>query len=148
MLIFLGTPGLSFLFGTVFALIIVVLLQGNTVGVNISKGVLLQVGAEIEEAARIAGASWTRTFVRIMIPVLMPTLILLAMINFVSAAGATSSVVLLASRETMTLSLVALDYATGDYLEEAAIVSVIITLFTTVLVFAARWRGLRMSVHH
>ena len=32
-----------------------VLLQGNTVGVNISKGVLLQVGAEIEEAARIAG---------------------------------------------------------------------------------------------
>ncbi|MYF65339.1 MAG: iron ABC transporter permease [Chloroflexi bacterium] len=148
LLIFLGTPGLSFLFGTVFALIIVVLLQGNTVGVNISKGVLLQVGAEIEEAARIAGASWTRTFVRIMIPVLMPTLILLAMINFVSAAGATSSVVLLASRETMTLSLVALDYATGDYLEEAAIVSVIITLFTTVLVFAARWRGLRMSVHH
>ena len=148
LLIFLGTPGLSFLFGTVFALIIVVLLQGNTVGVNISKGVLLQVGAEIEEAARIAGAGWTRTFVRIMIPVLMPTLILLAMINFVSAAGATSSVVLLASRETMTLSLVALDYATGDYLEEAAIVSVIITLFTTVLVFAARWRGLRMSVHH
>ena len=148
LLIFLGTPGLSFLFGTVFALIIVVLLQGNTVGVNISKGVLLQVGAEIEEAARIAGASWTRTFVRIMIPVLMPTLILLAMINFVSAAGATSSVVLLASRETMTLSLVALDYATGDYLEEAAIVSVIITLFTTVLVFAARWRGLRMSVQH
>ena len=68
LLIFLGTPGLSFLFGTIFALIVVVLLQGNTVGVNISKGVLLQVGAEIEEAARIAGAGWTRTFVRVMIP--------------------------------------------------------------------------------
>ena len=148
LLIFLGTPGLSFLFGTIFALIIVVLLQGNTVGVNISKGVLLQVGSEIEEAARVSGASWTRTFTRVMIPVLMPTLIMLAMINFVSAAGATSSVVLLAGRETMTLSLVALDYATGDYLEEASIVSLIITFFTTVLVFVARWRGLRMSVHH
>jgi iron(III) transport system permease protein len=148
LLIFLGTPGLSFLFGSIWALIIVVLLQGNTTGVNISKGVLLQVGNEIEEAARISGAGWTRTFLMVMIPILMPTLILLAMINFVSAAGATSSVVLLASRSTMTLSLVALDYATGDYLEEASAVSIIIMAFTTILVFLARWRGLRMSVHH
>jgi iron(III) transport system permease protein len=148
LLIFLGTPGLSFLFGTIYALIIVVLLQGNTVGVNVSKGVLLQVGKEIEEAARVSGAGWTRTFTRVMIPILMPTLILLAMMNFVSAAGATSSVVLLAGRDTMTLSLVALDYAVGDYLEEASIVSVIIMFFTTAIVFVARWRGMRMSVHH
>ena len=148
LLIFLFTPGLSFLFGTIWALIIVVLLQGNTTGVNLSKGVLLQVGAEIEEAARISGAGWTRTFLRVMVPILMPTLILLAMINFVSAAGATASVVLLAGRDTLTLSLVALDYATGDYLEEASAVSIIIMTFTTVLVFIARWRGLKMSVHH
>ena len=148
LLIFLFTPGLSFLFGTIWALIIVVLLQGNTTGVNLSKGVLLQVGAEIEEAARISGAGWTRTFLRVMVPILMPTLILLAMINFVSAAGATASVVLLAGRDTQTLSLVALDYATGDYLEEASAVSIIIMTFTTVLVFIARWRGLKMSVHH
>ena len=148
LLIFLFTPGLSFLFGTIWALIIVVLLQGNTTGVNLSKGVLLQVGSEIEEAARISGAGWTRTFLRVMVPILMPTLILLAMINFVSAAGATASVVLLAGRDTQTLSLVALDYATGDYLEEASAVSIIIMTFTTVLVFIARWRGLKMSVHH
>ena len=148
LLIFLFTPGLSFVFGTIWALIIVVLLQGNTTGVNLSKGVLLQVGSEIEEAARISGAGWTRTFLRVMVPILMPTLILLAMINFVSAAGATASVVLLAGRDTQTLSLVALDYATGDYLEEASAVSIIIMTFTTVLVFIARWRGLKMSVHH
>ena len=148
LLIFLFTPGLSFLFGTIWALVIVVLLQGNTTGVNLSKGVLLQVGSEIEEAARISGAGWTRTFLRVMVPILMPTLILLAMINFVSAAGATASVVLLAGRDTQTLSLVALDYATGDYLEEASAVSIIIMTFTTVLVFIARWRGLKMSVHH
>jgi len=148
LLIFLGTPGLNFLFGSIWALIIVVLLQGNTTGVNVSKGVLLQVGAEIEEAARISGANWTMTFLRVMIPILMPTLILLAMINFVSAAGATSSVVLIASRETMTLSLVALDYATGGLLEEASAVSVIIMTFTTILVFLARWRGLKLGVQH
>jgi hypothetical protein len=48
----------------------------------------------------------------------------------------------------MTLSLVALDYATGGLLEEASAVSVIIMTFTTILVFLARWRGLKLGVQH
>ena len=39
----------------------------------------------------------------------MPSLMLLAVMNFVSAAGATGSIILLASRDTMTLSLMALE---------------------------------------
>ncbi len=107
--VFIGTPGLNFLFGTIWALIIVVMLQGKTTGVNIMKGVLVQVGADMEEAARVSGAGWIRTYFRIWLPLLMPTLILLAVMNFVSAAGATSSIILLASRDTMTLSLMALE---------------------------------------
>ena len=150
LMIFLGTPGLSFLYGSLWALIIVVVLGGNTTGVNLSKGVILQVGAEIEEAAFVSGAGWTRTFFRIMIPILMPTLILLAMMNFTSAAGATSTVILLASRETMTLSLVALEYVavSPSLYEEANIMGIFMMTFTTVLVLLARWRGLKMSVRH
>ena len=75
--VFIGTPGLNFLFGTIWALIIVVILQGKTTGVNIMKGVLVQVGADMEEAARVSGAGWIRTYFRIWLPLLMPTLILL-----------------------------------------------------------------------
>ena len=111
--VFIGTPGLSFLFGTIWALIIVVILQGKTTGVNIMKGMLVQVGADMEEAARVSGAGWLRTYFRIWLPLLMPSLILLAVMNFVSAAGATSSIILLASRDTMTLSLMALELSSS-----------------------------------
>ncbi|HEY7557351.1 MAG TPA: iron ABC transporter permease [Candidatus Binatia bacterium] len=147
---FLGTPVLRALFGTLWALIIVVVLQGKTTGVNVMKGVLVQVGADMEEAARVAGAGWWRTYFRIWLPLLMPSLILLAVMNFVSAAGATGSIILLASRETMTLSLMALELsATGiNNREAASIISIFIIAITMSGALALRFFGRRMGVRH
>jgi iron(III) transport system permease protein len=148
--VFLGTPGLNFLFGTIWALIIVVLLQGKTTGVNIMKGVLVQVGGDMEEAARVSGAGWIRTYFRIWLPLLTPTMILLAVMNFVSAAGATSSIILLASRDTMTLSLMALELssvAVGNR-EAASIISIFIISFTLVGALLMRYFGRRLGVRH
>jgi iron(III) transport system permease protein len=148
--VFIGTPFLNALFGTIWALIIVVLLQGKTTGVNIMKGVLVQVGADMEEAARVAGAGWIRTYFRIWLPLLMPTLILLAVMNFVSAAGATGSIVLLASRDTMTLSLMALELSSLSVSnrEAASIVSIFIILFTVAGALLVRYFGRRLGVRH
>jgi iron(III) transport system permease protein len=148
--VFIGTPGLNFLFGTIWALIIVVLLQGKTTGVNIMKGVLVQVGADMEEAARVSGASWIRTYFRIWLPLLMPTMILLAVMNFVSAAGATSSIILLASRDTMTLSLMALELSSVavSNREAASIISIFIVLFTVTGALLVRYFGRRLGVRH
>jgi iron(III) transport system permease protein len=148
--VFVDTPGLNFLFGTVWALIIVVILQGKTTGVNLMKGVLVQVGADMEEAARVSGAGWIRTYFRIWLPLLMPTLILLAVMNFVSAAGATSSIILLASRDTMTLSLMALELSTPavNNREAASIVSIFIILFTVTGALLVRYFGRRFGVRH
>jgi iron(III) transport system permease protein len=148
--VFIGTPGLNFLFGTIWALIIVVMLQGKTTGVNIMKGVLVQVGADMEEAARVSGAGWIRTYVRIWLPLLMPTLILLAVMNFVSAAGATSSIILLASRDTMTLSLMALELSSVavSNREAASIISIFIVLFTMTGALLVRYFGRRLGVRH
>lgn len=148
--VFIGTPGLNFLFGTIWALIIVVILQGKTTGVNIMKGVLVQVGADMEEAARVSGAGWIRTYFRIWLPLLMPTLILLAVMNFVSAAGATSSIILLASRDTMTLSLMALELSSNavNNREAASIISIFIILFTVAGALLVRYFGRRLGVRH
>jgi len=148
--VFVDTPGLSFLFGTIWALLIVVILQGKTTGVNVMKGVLVQVGADMEEAARVSGAGWIRTYLRIWLPLLMPTLILLAVINFVSAAGATGSIILLASRDTMTLSLMALELSTPavNNREAASIVSIFIILFTVTGALLVRYFGRRFGVRH
>ncbi len=148
--VFIGTPGLNMLFGTIWALIIVVILQGNTTGVNIMKGVLVQVGADMEEAARVSGAGWIRTYFRIWLPLLMPTLVLLAVMNFVIASGATSSIILLASRDTMTLSLMALELSSSavNNREAASIISIFIILFTVTGALLVRYFGRRLGVRH
>jgi len=148
--VFIGTPGLNFLFGTIWALLIVVMLQGKTTGVNIMKGVLVQVGADMEEAARVSGAGWIRTYFRIWLPLLMPTLMLLAVMNFVSASGATSSIILLASRDTMTLSLMALELSSTavSNREAASIISIFIIALTMTGALLIRYFGLRVGVRH
>lgn len=148
--LFLDTPGLAFLYGTVYALILVVALQGATTGVNILKGVFVQVGPDMEEAARVSGAGWVRTYFQVWIPLLMPSLVLLAVLNFVSAAGVTSSIILLASGDTITLSLMALQLTTelADQREAASIVSIFIVLLTVGLAIPLRSVCLRLGVRH
>jgi iron(III) transport system permease protein len=147
---FLGTPFLRPLFGTIWILLLVVIIQGNTTGVNLFKVAFLQMGKDMEEAARVSGAGWWRTYFRIWIPLLMPTLILLGTINFVLAAQTTSSIVLLASRDTMTLSLLALEWAAPGIgrREEAGIVSLFIVAMSMGVALAARTFGLRLGVRH
>jgi iron(III) transport system permease protein len=148
--LFVGTPLLNFLFGTIWALIIVVVLQGKTTGVNIMKGVLVQIGADMEEAARVSGAGWIRTYFRIWLPLLMPTMMLLAVMSFVSAAGATSSIILLASRDTMTLSLMALELSSiaVSNREAASIISIFIIALTVAGALIVKYFGLRLGVRH
>lgn len=150
LLAFLITPGLKWMFGTIWPLVIVILIAGITTGTNVFKGVLVQLAKDLEEAGRVSGAGWLRTYVRIVIPVLMPTMVLIGTLSFVSAAGVTSSIVLLASRETTTLSLLALQDGSGSSarLEEAGIITLIIMALTFCIALPVRLLALRMGVRH
>ncbi len=143
--LFLGTPLFSALYGTIYALLLVVIIQGTTTGTNIMKGAFVQIGADMGEAAPVAGAGWISTYFRIWIPLLMPTLLLLATLNFVIAAGTISSIIMLASRDTVTLSVLALEFAATGRLEQAGIVSLFIILPTVGLATVARAFGLRLA---
>ena len=148
--LFVDTPGLKVLYGTIWALFLVVLIQGKTTGVNIMKTVFVQIGPDMEEAARVAGAGWIKTYFRIWLPLLMPTLALLSVLNFTSAAGTTAPIILLASRETMTLSLLALEFASPgiNNREAASIISIFIIGITIAGALIVRNLGLRLSVRH
>ena len=139
------------LYGTIYALIMVVVLQGKLTSTQLIKGVYLQMGADMEEAARVAGAGWLRTYFRIWVPLIMPTLILIGTLNFVIAAGATGSIILIASRDTQTLSIHALNlmtHSTGKQLEAAGIVSLFIVGLTVVVAVVLRRFGLGLGVRH
>ena len=75
---------------------------------------------------------------------------LLAVMNIVSAAGATGSIILLASRDTMTLSLMALELSSiaVSNREAASIISIFISALTVIGALISRYFGLRLGVRH
>jgi iron(III) transport system permease protein len=145
-----GFRPLAFLYGSIYALILVVFIQGKTTGTNVFKGAFVQVGKDMEEQARVSGAGWLRTYFRVWIPLLMPTWILIATLNFVVAANTTSSIILIADRSTRTLSILALEFASPDIamLEEASIISIFLMVLTVGVAGLARAFGLRLGVQH
>jgi iron(III) transport system permease protein len=147
--VILETPGLNWLYGTIWILIIVVILQGKLTSIQMFKSIFLQMGQELEEAARVSGAGWFYMYFRVWLPLIAPTLVLMGVLNFVIAAGSTGSVILLASRETVTLSLLALEYVTtttGGAREVAGIISLFIVAMTAGLALVARWFGFQVGV--
>ncbi len=150
LLMFLWTPGLSFLFGSLGALIIVVVMQGNTTGVNLIKGNIVQIGYDLEDAARVAGAGWLRTFFTIWLRLMAPVLLLIGLFNFNIAANTTASIILLASRETTTLSLIIIEWLLGitDRRSEAGVVQIILGGITFTSALIARHYALKLGVRH
>jgi ABC-type Fe3+ transport system permease subunit len=70
--------------------------------------------------------------------------------NFVSAAGATGSIILLASRDTMTLSLMALELSTPavNNREAASIISIFIIGLTMAGAFLVRALGRSLGLRY
>jgi iron(III) transport system permease protein len=119
---------------------------GVTLSTQLVKAALLQLGAELEEGSRMSGAGWLRTCVRVVLPLLAPTIVLVGTLKFLFAANATSSVVMLATSETRPLSLLVLDLTTAGQPEAATVVTVIITALTTGIAVLARALGLNLGV--
>ncbi len=138
---FLTTPVFKPFYGSIVLLIAACLLTGTTLATQTFKTTLLQLKAELEESARTAGASWLRTYFRIVLPLLGPTLVVVATLLFLFTANATSSIVMLATSRTRTLSLLTLEFVRDGLREPAAVTSVIITAITASLALVARRFG-------
>jgi iron(III) transport system permease protein len=144
--VFLSNPVLKMLYGGVALMMLAMVIAGMTLGTQILKSTIIQLGAALEEAARTCGASWWYGFRHIIVPILMPTLVLVGVINFIAASRDIANVALLASNSSKTLSLLQLDYMVDGRWEDAAVVSVVVMLVTTGAAFLARLCGLRLGV--
>jgi ABC-type Fe3+ transport system permease subunit len=110
----------------------------------------LQLGQDLEDAARASGGNWWSVYWRIWIPLILPTLILVGTLHFVVTAQSTSYVVMLASKETKTLSLLALEFASGGTTmrEEAGIIGLFIVVMTLGVALIARALGMKVGIRH
>jgi iron(III) transport system permease protein len=144
--VFLGTAFMRPIYGTHAALVLALILGHVTTSTQITKSTLLQLNRELEEASHISGAGWWRTYYRIILPLMAPTLILIGVLQFIWAAQNVSTVVLLASHDTRTLALLTLDFLAEGLREAAAVNTVIIVALTTGVALVARYLGLRVGI--
>jgi iron(III) transport system permease protein len=135
---FLTVPLFKPLYGTLLVLVIAVLINSVTTGVQLIKSNMVQVGYELEEASFIAGGSWLTTFRRIVLPILAPVLISVALLTFNSAARNIANIVMIVTADNRPLSLLQIDYMADGQYEPAAIVGVIIVLLTLGFALLAR----------
>jgi len=140
------TPFLLPLYGTIWVLILAMVIKSMPLGVQLTKSVLLQLGDDLEEASRIAGASWFATARRVVLPLLAPTLITVAVVGFMSSARDISTIVLLGSAQSRTLALLSLDFAYGGQFEKATVVSVLTVILVVVAALIARALGGRVGI--
>ncbi len=144
--VFLGHSLFHPLYGTIWLLIIATVASHMTLGTQIIKSNMIQLGAELEEAARVLGATWWTTYWRVVLPIVIPVLILVGVVVFVTAARDVATVALLSTNETRTLALLQLDYMVDGRYEIAAVVSVIIIVVSTGVALLARLFGLRIGI--
>jgi iron(III) transport system permease protein len=144
--VFLGTPFLRPLYGSMFLLVTATVISSMTLGVQVIKSALTQLAVELEEAAKVAGGSGWNSFYDIVLPIITPNLLLVGTLSFIAAARSVSTVALIATSHTRPLSLLQLDFLVESRYESAAVIGIIVVAMTTGVALASRLLGLRTGI--
>ncbi|MBP1154063.1 MULTISPECIES: iron ABC transporter permease [unclassified Paenibacillus] len=143
---FLGTPVFRPLYGTIFILIIAVLINSMTTGVQLIKSNMVQLGSELEEASSISGGSWLYTFRRIIMPILAPVLLSVGTLTFISASRNVANIAMIVTGENRPIAMLQLDYMVDGNYEAAGIAGVFVVILTIGVALIAKWLGKRMGI--
>jgi iron(III) transport system permease protein len=143
---FLDVPLFRPLYGSHWVLILALVLGGMTLGTQLVKAALLQLGNELEEASWVAGGAWWYTYWRVILPLLKPCLLTVAIIAFVNTARNIGTIVLLSTSATRPLSLLQLDFLVDGRYESAAVVGMLIVVLTLGVTLVARALGLSLGI--
>lgn len=143
----LGSFGiLVSLYGTLHILIIAMIINQMPVGVRIMDGTMIQISRELEESARVSGASWLYTFRRVLMPLLSPTFMAVAIIIFLTAIREISLVVLLYSPKWRVLSVLMLEHWIGMSTEKGMVVGLVITALSLLVAIVAKCLGMKLAM--
>ncbi|HEY7300613.1 MAG TPA: iron ABC transporter permease [Xanthobacteraceae bacterium] len=143
--VFLATPLRGILYGTVWGIALALTIHHSPISSQAFKAAFMQLGPDLEEAARVAGGSWWYTYIRILLPLVAPVAATVAMLNFGTALTSISTPVLLYSAESRPLSILLLEYSFTGEIERGAALGLLITAMICAMMLIGRWFGLRMT---
>jgi iron(III) transport system permease protein len=141
----LTSPLLSFLYGSLASLILIMIVAQMPIGVHMMKTSIRQVAVELEHSSRVCGAGPVRTFFSIVLPLIRPMLVSIFVIVFISALRDISTIIFLAGARSQTLSLLMMQLATSSNLEASAVIGLLTTAIVVIVALVARRFGLQVT---
>ena len=138
------------IYGTQWVVVLALVARGLPIASRFFTTTMVQLSAELEESARVHGASWLRTFVRIWLPLLRPAVVGAWILLFVVAVRVLDVVVLLAGPGAHMLSVDIFLWTVTGRQEAASVLALIQTALVVVGYLAARLlarRALQQSPH-
>ncbi len=141
----LNVPLIRPLYGTTAVLVLALVISGMPLGVQVVRGNLAQLAEELEEAALVTGAGKLRTILSVTVPLLAPTLAVVAMISFMGVTRSVAQVALLSNSANQPLSILQLNHIADGHLEDAMVIGCLSLFMTLVLALVARRFGYGVS---
>ncbi len=132
-----GIPGVKFLYGTIILMAIVITVERTPQGMRMLNGGMVQLSSELEEVARVSGASWLSTMKKVVLPLLAPTLLNEWLLSFLSATRALVVLLFIYLPKSKTLSLEIFDNMASGAMQPAAVLGVVLTAITMVVATVA-----------
>jgi len=144
----LDVPGMSMLYGTIIPLIIALVINAMPIGIQLLRGALAQISAELEEAATMSGGTFFFIFRRVTVPLMAPAVVSVFLLTFAGTIRDISTILLIAAPGTRTMSLLMFDFASIGRLESASVVGVLIAAICLIMTTLAARIGGRMGIRH
>jgi iron(III) transport system permease protein len=142
----LGSALFKPLYGSMAGMVIATVTGCMTVGVQIIKNHLSQLGPELEEAARVAGENGWQAYRDVTLPLTMPTVLLCGTFCFALAIRNVSNVAFITSARTRPLSLLQMDFMAEGWYEPACVVGLVLALLATIVAVIAAFSSSRFAI--
>jgi iron(III) transport system permease protein len=134
---YVGLVRLPFPFyGTIWLLILAVTIATLTTGARTMNGTMVQISPELEEAARMHGASFMQTIRRIILPLMTPAMLSCWLLLFAFALKNFVTISVLYTPQSVVVSALQFELWSGGQPEVAAALGTINMLFSILLVLA------------
>jgi len=141
-----GLPVFAPLFGTLWLLMMAFIVRGLPLGCRVMNGAMYQLGRELEESSRVLGASWARTFYRIVAPILSPAFVSAWILLFLIAVRDVVTIIVLYMPSSRLLSVALFEHWMASEYEKSVVIGVMMTLLMLIGAITVRFFGPKQQV--
>ncbi len=132
--------------GTVFILALVLLVNFIPLSSRILSGPMYQVSRELEESARVSGASWSMSFRRVMLPLLAPALMTSFVLLFLFAIRNLVLVIFFYTAQSRVLSTMLWEEWQSNYMAQALTLGLLMAVLGAIALGLALFLRRRFGV--